>query len=283
MESFYAFAALDYTLLARVLDWDALLGDVLARRPNRAQPLRLLDVACGSGKFPAALLAADALTAVAAAGVQYDLLDPSAFSIAEAAAVLRPPLSAAARYETTLEDLDPGAGPWDVVWATHALYALPPDHLDAAAERFVAAIAPGGCGFMAQGAYAGHYLAVYRAFLDGVRGGAGTPYLSGEDVAAALARAAEPRGLTCSTHHLRYEHRVPVAAEALLEGYLQRCLFDDALGLAGLREAPVLGDYLAGCRDDGAAAYRFPQDVVCFALTPAGAAPAWSAPQTRPT
>lgn len=280
MESFYAFAALDYKLLAGVLDWDTILGGAVARRPDQAQPLRLLDVACGSGKFPAALLKAGALTSVDEAGVRYDLLDPSAFSISEAAAVLRAPLHEGDGYETTLEDLAPDAGPWDVVWATHALYALRPDRLDAAAERFVAAIAPGGIGFMAQGAHEGHYLAVYRAFLDGVRGGAGTPYLSGEQVAGALTRAAAPRGLLCTTHHLRYEHRVPVTEEVLLEGYLQRCLFDDELGLAELRAAPVLGAYLESCRDDSAAAYRFPQDVVCFTLTPEGAAPSWTAAES---
>lgn len=268
MEAFYAFAALDYEQLAGAQDWAATLRAVHTRQtPGPGAPLRLLDVACGSGKFPAALLRAGALEPATHA-FTYDLLDPSAFSIAEAAAVLAPPFREGAGFETTLEGLDPAAGPWDVVWATHALYALDPAQLDAAAARFVGAIAPGGYGFMAQGAYDGHYLAVYRAFLEGVRGD-GTPYLSGEQVAEALTRAAAGRELTAGTRHLRYEHLVPFAQTALLEGYLQRCLFDDALSLAELLTAPVLGDYLAGCRDEAAGAYRFPQDVVCLSLAPA--------------
>lgn len=277
MEAFYAFASLDYELLARVLPWDDVLDAVRARRGTPAgEPLALLDVACGSGKFPAALLDARALTRQQEHGVVVDLLDPSAFSIAEAAGVLAAPLREGAPLETTLEDLDPAAGPWDVVWATHALYALRPEQLDAAAARFVAAIAPGGLGVLAQGAADGHYLRVYDAFLRGVRGG-GTPYLSGEQVADALEAAAVGAGLVGSRHHLHYEHRVPLDDLGLLEGYLQRCLFDDTLGLDELLVAPELGAYLGSRRDEAAGVYRFAQDVLCLTLAPEGASPRWTA------
>ncbi len=279
MEAFYAFATLDYELLARVLPWDAALEQARERRTTPAgTPLRLLDVACGSGKFPAALLAGRRLTGQQEHGVEVDLLDPSAFSIAEAAAVLADPFREGAHLETTLEDLDPATGPWDVVWATHALYALRPENLEAAATRFVDAVGPGGLGFLAQGAAASHYLRVYDAFLRGVRGG-GTPYLSGEQVADALTAAATAAGtgLVASRHHLHYEHLVPLDDLGLLEGYLQRCLFDDTLGLDDLLVASELGPYLASCRDEAAGVYRFAQDVLCLTLAPEGALPQWTA------
>ncbi|MTD44286.1 methyltransferase domain-containing protein [Conexibacter sp. W3-3-2] len=277
MEAFYAFASLDYELLARALPWDATLTAVRDRRSLGAgTPLRLLDVACGSGKFPAALLAGARLRDHLEAGIDYALLDPSAFSIAEAAGVLAPPFVRGSAYETTLEALDPSAGPWDVVWATHALYALRPDRLQQAADRFVAAIAPGGLGFLAQGAGGGHYLRVYEAFLRGVRG-SGTPYLGGEQVADALERAGAARDLRVHRHHLHYEHRVPLDDLGLLEGYLQRCLFDDTLGLDEMLVAPQLGTYLAGCRDEQAGVYRFAQDVLCATVLPEGVPSPWTA------
>jgi SAM-dependent methyltransferase len=276
MEAFYAFAALDYELLAKVADW----GAALARaQSDRAEPgaLRLLDVACGSGKFPSALLRRADLSALESSGVAYDLLDPSEFSLREAAAKLRPPFVAAERFETMLEDLDPAAGPWDVVWATHALYALEPAALEAAAERFAAGLARGAQGFMAQGTSDGHYLRVYRAFLDGMHGGGGTQYLAGEVVADALARAADPLGFRAAEHRLVYEHVVGYDQTELLEGYLRRCLFDDRPTLAEMLAAPVLGPYLAGCRDDAAEVYRFPQSVACLALVPEGVEFPWTA------
>lgn len=73
MDAFYALARLDYEVLAVVLDFSAVL-----RRPAAAReaPLTLLDVACGSGKFPEALVAHTELGALDA--VRYDLLVLSA-------------------------------------------------------------------------------------------------------------------------------------------------------------------------------------------------------------
>lgn len=245
MEHFYALAALDYEMLAGARDWPALLE---GRRT-------LLDVACGSGKFPAALLAHTRLGRLPP--IRYDLLDPSPFSLAEAATVLRPPFVEAHRHETTLEDLDPAAGPWDAVWATHALYALEPAHLDRAVQRFRAAVAPGGFGFIAQGAQDGFYLRVYRAFLEAT-GAARTMYLASEDLVAELRRQGEEP----EVRRIAYDHVVGAGDAAVLEGYLQRCLFDDDIGLAEMLSAPVLGPLLASYRDGDV--YRFRHEVDCI-------------------
>ena len=276
MQAFYALAQLDYELLAGVADWGSALGRAHERQGDSG-PLRLLDVACGSGRFPSALLGRADLSSLDEPGVAYDLLDPSPFSLEEAAGQLRAPLMPTARFETTLEDLDPAAGPWDVVWATHALYALRPEALGSAAERFVAGLAPAGLGFIAQGAEDGHYLTVYRAFLDGFQGGARTPYLSGEVVASAVRAAAGPLGWNASERTLTYEHVVGYDETELLEGYLRRCIFDDGPTLDDMLAAPVLGPYLSRCRDDDAGVFRFSQSVVCLALTPQGEDFPWTA------
>lgn len=276
MDAFYRLARLDYRLLAEALDYPELLRGVQGHGdPGDPDRVSLLDVACGSGKFPEALVEHTGLPALAEQGlrVDVDLLDPSAFSLAEAAAVLRPPFAEAARHETTLEDLDPSVGPFDVVWATHALYALEPAHLDAAARRLLAAIAPHGVGLIAQGAYEGHYLAFYRAFLEGVRGGAGTPYVSCEELVEALGRAGAGAGGTheVEVRRLSYEHVVADADRDVLEGFLQRCAFDDTVSLEQMREAPVLGAYLESCHDEEAGVHRFRQEVDLVLLTPTGA------------
>lgn len=265
MEHFYAVAAIDYRILAEALDYRALLTDVNARTDGR-DLLHLLDVACGSGKFPQALLRYAGVEALHQSGmrIDYALLDPSPFSLAEAAGVLRAPFIAGARHQVALEDLDPACGPYDVVWATHALYALEPRALAAAAARFLAAIAPGGLGLIAQGAHEAHYLAFYRAFLAGPGGGRGTPYTSSEQVVHALRDA----GGRPSVRRLSYEHVVAANDTAVLEGYLQRCAFDDRLALSELLAAPVVGDYLAGCLDAATGVYRFAQEVDLIVLEP---------------
>ena len=249
MEAFYALATEDYHQLALAADWLALLGGVA--RPG----WRVLDVACGSGKFPSALDRYCDLSTLPEAG--YDLLDPSTFSIAEARAQLRPPFRAARELPVTLQDLPSDAAGYDVVWATHALYALPPAELAQAAEQFVRALRPGGLGFVAQATARSHYLAFYDAFRAGVS--ERTPYTSAEQVADALAAA---RG-EVRTQLVHYTSGT--ADRAVAEGFLQRCAFDDAVSLEQMEAAPVLGDYLADCRDD-AGRYTFEHEVMLIWL-----------------
>lgn len=233
MEAFYALATEDYRQLARAADWPAVLA-------GHARPgWRLLDVACGSGKWPAALLDVGIGTA-GLPDVAYDLLDPSAFSVAEAKAQLAPPWVPAKELVCTLQDLEVETDAYDVVWATHALYALPPDELLEGARRMVQALAPGGLGFVAQAGQRSHYLVMYDAYRRGVTDA--TPYTTAEQVAEALTAA----GADVRTQWIHY--RSGSADRRVVEGFLQRCAFDDTVSLEEMERAPVLGDYLAGCR-----------------------------------
>lgn len=262
MDAFYRVAGRDYRLLAEALDWGALL----AGHADAEGRVRLLDVACGSGRFPAALTAHADLPGEL--HVAYDLLDPSAFSVREARSRLAPPFHAAAEHECTLQDLPSAAGPYDVVWATHALYALPAGELRAGLRRYVDALAPardghpGGVGVIAHAAATSHYVAFYPPFLADFHGGVGTPYTAAEQIVEAL----EDLGVRTRTIRLDYHGEVPFDDRATLEGYLQRCAFNGDVPLEAMEAAPTLGPYLAACRDEAAGAHRFPQavDLVLF-------------------
>ena len=232
MEAFYALATEDYRQLALAADWPALLG------ARAHEGWSLLDVACGSGKFPAALMRQTGIASLP--GVAYDLLDPSAFSVAEARAVLAPPFMPRKDLVMTLQDLPLRCGPYDVVWATHALYALPPDELDVAMARFASALAPDGLGVVAQATSRSHYLTFYDAYRAGVRDA--TPYTTAEQVAASLRTA----GVDVREQVITYE--TGTGDRDVAEGFLQRCAFDDTVSLEEMEAAPVLGEYLASCR-----------------------------------
>jgi SAM-dependent methyltransferase len=232
MQAFYALATEDYRQLARARDWAADL-----RRHAVDGRVRLLDVACGSGKFPAALMAAGLPLEPA---VHVDLLDPSAFSLAEARGVLAAPFVAADEYEIVIQDFDnPGA--YDVAWATHALYALPPDALAAGVARMVAALRPGGFGVVAQASSRSHYLAFYEAYRVAFAPTV-APYTDAESVAAAL----RSTGADVTVQVLHY--RTGSADRAVVEGFLQRCAFDDTVSLEQMETREPLAAYLAHCR-----------------------------------
>ncbi len=249
MDAFYRVATLDYRELARAWDWDAHLRE----RATTRDPVRILDVACGSGKFPSALRAHTRLGRLEGARLVLDLLDPSAFSLAEARASLAAPMVGGRDFECTLQELPAEATGYDVVWAVHALYALPAAELPAGVEAFLRALAPDGLGFVAHATRSAHYLAFYEAYLSHFRPD-GTPYTSAEAVAGAFRDA----GAEVDVRPLAYEQIID--DDAVLEGFLQRCLFDSGLSLADMRRDPVLGTYLEQ-RRDGFGRSRFRQDV----------------------
>jgi hypothetical protein len=182
----------------------------------------------------------------------------------EAARALRLPFVEAARHETLVEQLDDAVGPFDVVWATHALYSLPPDAVRAAAARMLAAVTPGGALLVAQGSREGHYLRFYRHFLDDFRDGQGTLYAASEDLADALRTC----GADPHTVRLSYDHTSALENTVTVEGYLQRCAFDDSVSLKEMVTAPHLGPYLRDCRDEDGGAWRFHQEVDVLLLGP---------------
>jgi SAM-dependent methyltransferase len=209
-------------------------------------------VACGSGKFPAELTRRGLADAVGDVRVEVDLLDPSPFSLAEARSVLEAPFTARAEHEVRIQDLPAGVGGFDVAWATHALYAVPPDEIGAGIARMVAALRPGGFGAIVHATSASHYLRFAAAFRTTFAPHS-VPFTSAGQVRTALAAA----GVTPTVTTLRYD--VAHTDRAVVEGFLQRCVFDDSVPLDRMEDEGAVGNYLAGCVDgDG---YRFIQVV----------------------
>jgi len=248
MDAFYRVATRDYRELAEANDWASWLGGAD----------RILDVACGSGKFPVAL---SRYASLRERTVVLDLLDPSRFSLDEAARNLEPPFTAGEAFECRLQDLPADRGPWSAVWATHALYAIPPSELSLALRRFVEAVAPGGRGFIAHAWSDSFYLAFHQAYLTGMKQGRGTPFSTAEQVLQAL----KETGVETEVQHLEYVGEVPASEREVAEGFLQRCLFDESVSLGAMERDPGLGGLIrSNLASDGT--FRFPQRVAMISF-----------------
>ncbi|MEJ2869202.1 class I SAM-dependent methyltransferase [Actinomycetospora sp. OC33-EN08] len=252
MEAFYALAAEDYRQMVAARDWAADL-----RAHARDGRVRVLDVACGSGKFPAELQRQGLAADLGDVRVEIDLLDPSAFSLAEARSVLEAPFTVRAEHEVRIQDLPADVGDVDVAWATHALYAVPPHEIGVGIARMVAAQRPGGFGAIVHARSDSHYLRfadAYRATFspDAV------PFTTAEQVRDALTRA----GVVPEVTTIRYDVGHP--DRAVIEGFLQRCVFDDSVPLARMEVEGPVADYLAPLL--GSDGYRFTQlvDVIVW-------------------
>lgn len=259
MEDFYALASIDYRHLAEAIDWKAWLE--IRQTQVGLRCLRLLDVACGSGKFPAALTSHANIANASIKPVDYSLLDPSMFSISEARQVLTPPFKAGAEYEMRLQDLKCQFGYFDIVWATHALYAIPQNELEPALQCMVRAMGHGGkednngAGFIAHASKKSHYLKFFQHYLKGFKDGVGAPYTNSEQIISML----NQMGVSVEIKEINYTNRAQQSQESQVERYLQRCLFDDTLSLKEMMANPITGRYLETCRRDGM--WQFAQSV----------------------
>ena len=253
MEAFYELAKVDYRYLAEAYDWSAALKALVARKPG----LRLIDIACGSGKFPEALVEHADLDAIQGIDVHYDLLDPSAFSVQEAKQVLAYPFRPAKEFCCTLQNWDAEAAAYDIAWATHALYCVPAEELDLGLSRICQALSQEGFGFVAQGLRDGHYVNFYDQFRASLRKGQGTAFSDGGQVEAALRQL----GMAVHRRDIEYTTVVPASRPQLLESYLQRCAFDDTVSFDAMLQHEPLASYLRDCFDPETNEYRFIQRV----------------------
>ena len=145
-------------------------------------------------------------------------------------------------------------GAFDIVWATHALYAIPEAELMGGLSRFLTAL--GGSGFIAHASAAAHYLRFYKFYLQGFKNGEGVPYSSAEQIMATLDRL----GVRYDAREIVYENGAADDAVEQIEGYLQRCIFDDTIDLAQMIKNPVTGPFLRSCHQNGR--WRFSQRVM---------------------
>ena len=259
MQNFYTLASIDYKHLAERFEWKKWLELHQAYRGEHR--LKLLDIACGSGKFPSALVQYANLSDAKILPVEYTLLDPSSFSIAEARKVLQFPFEASSEFETTLQKFSCEQGAYDIIWATHALYAIPKDELKDALKRFIFGIARSG--FIAHASEKSHYLEFYRHYLNGFKGGSGEPYSSAEQILQTLKEINIPHRV----EKISYENGVSVKAALQVEGYLQRCVFDDTINLRTMLRNSITGPYLENCIKDGK--WCFKQQVMMIFLSKA--------------
>tara|TARA_X000000950_G_scaffold284746_1_gene388598 strand:- start:293 stop:1144 length:852 start_codon:yes stop_codon:yes gene_type:complete len=256
MQNFYTLASVDYKYLAEKFQWKKWLETHQTNVGQRR--LKLLDIACGSGKFPSALIQYAKLSKAKILPIEYALLDPSSFSIAEARKVLKFPFEASSEFETTLQKFNCKQGEYDIIWATHALYAVPNNQLNNALKRFIFGMAESG--FIAHASEKSHYIEFYRHYLNGFKGGSGEPYSTAEQILQTLKEI----GIAYKIKKITYENSISENASSQVQGYLQRCIFDDTVDLESMLENPKTGPYLKSCIKAGQ--WRFKQQVMLIFL-----------------
>lgn len=256
MDAFYRLASVDYQLLAEELDWLRVIQELAQRC---APEIRLLDVACGSGQFPAALLKFGGLEMSHNLSVKYSLLDPSEFSIQTARQRLAAPFEPSAEHHCTIQQFEPTTSPYEVVWATHALYCVPHRELEVAIDQMLTALDPAGLGFIAHASQRSHYVRFHDLYLKSRR----SQHVEAFSTAEQLIEVLQAKVDAAQLRHwsIDYEGRLDLDDRDTAERYLQRCLFDDTISLDEMLADERMGGHLRSCIDRSSGVWRFPQTV----------------------
>jgi len=239
MEDFYSLASVDYEYLANAHDWKSWLTQFENNSNTRTQ---LLDIACGSGKFPTALLKHPKINLNEIKKIDYSLLDPSSFSIEETAKILKYPFEVKNKYKIQIQDFNSEKKFFDLLWAVHALYAIPRCALRVAIIKLLSCLK--GNAFIAHGCSDGHYVKFYKLFNKAFKKEESFPYISAEDIISTL----EILNVDFSYKYLNYTNGGKNLSSKVIEGYLQRCVFDDNVSLKEMMNNPLTGDYLNDCQ-----------------------------------
>lgn len=248
LDAWFRVTQVDYERLIEQLSPRELFGDT----PSGAY--RLLDLGCGTARFPALLdrTIADDLHVAA------DLLDISDYCLNAAVAQYRAlhHFSPAMTYLSAIEDLGRSVDRsrrFDVIWAIHSLCTVAQDRIAEVCRFCWDALKPNGTFLIYQLARNSSYYRLYDYYLTHYPApNSATRMLASEDHQEILSSL----GIGYEVRRIRFTHRIAQDERQLLEVYLRKCVMDhDAEVLEFFR--PVLDEQATPEQ----AQYRFDQEV----------------------
>ncbi len=208
----------DYRQLARHFDWRLLSPTSRMHPQNRSTPLRLLDVACGTGRWLDALYRYASFPTYlnGAREILYDVLDPSETAIVQIRNKISAPFRLGNQYVTTIQEADLERQVYDLLWSNHGFYGIPVPHLPSVLTKLADSLTKRGTALIALANRNSFYITFYDQYLATVYGGNQTGFTAAEDVMDAL----DILGIAYQIHPIHYEERIDRNDHASLAHYV---------------------------------------------------------------
>jgi SAM-dependent methyltransferase len=255
-EAWFNIVEQDYTQLIAAINWQAVF-------PKQQADFQLLDVGCGTGKFPKMLQS----HLIPTLRIHYDYLDPSHYCLATCQQALNPPFLPRHAWQTTLEHaqdvITPGT--YDLAWAIQSLYCLEQANVRTALNQLMQALHPSrGTACLLLAKREAFFPQVHQIFFEHCAEHTPPPYLSAESVVTALGEI----GAISVVRELPCTHTISIREDRLLEQYLQQSVMD-TMPLPKWRQHPKLREFLEAHRQDDA--YQFPNPYWLILSVPSSA------------
>jgi len=248
-DSWFKVAGIDYLQLIERFPWEHLF------KSFSGIP-KLLDVGCGTGKFPSLLTQSQVFINPC---IIYDYLDPSSYSLFALKKSLRPPFFPGFQYQATIETMplhQSNRGRYQLIWAIHSLYTLSTEQATPFIDKIRSLLDPkNGIGLIFLAARHSFYISFYERYLQTVSHPRELPsFLDAQRIASTLRTLGIPHEIT----PMNFFHSIQESDVSTLEQYLSKCTFDSRSVDFWLGH-PVLKDHLQSFTSKGW--YRFPQEV----------------------
>lgn len=252
LDTWFEIAAVDYEKLIEGYPFSDTFSDF--SKPE----LKLLDVGCGTAKFPSLL--DDKLEGNFR--IHCDLLDVAEYCLQEATSVLRKTqyFQPGKHYKSTVEDigdfLEKSNTTYDFVWSIHALYTVVKEKLELAFGCILNYLNANGVFFVYQAKENSWYDRAYSLFRNS-NPTDNFPFVLAEDIRQTL----DVLNANYQSIDISFEHIVPANRSSLLELYLKKMILSDTTDVMNLF-ADLLPEYYDRDRD----CYRFEQTVTLFVI-----------------
>ncbi|MGK7919303.1 MAG: methyltransferase [Trichodesmium sp.] len=205
---------IDYWQLAQRFDW---AGTFLSQyHQSKSSSLRLLSVACGTGRWLEAF--SQYIQVDKEIGnIVYDCLDPSESSIAQARQKIHPPFQQGNEYINTIQSANLERNAYDLLWSMHGFYMIPRQDLAVVLKKCASLLKDTGVGFIALATRKSFYVDFYEQYLQIFKEGKGEGFTSAEDVIESL----DECGIQHQVHRIFYEEPIKADDYAALEHYIK--------------------------------------------------------------
>ncbi|NEO51906.1 MAG: methyltransferase domain-containing protein [Okeania sp. SIO3B5] len=205
---------IDYWQLAQRFDWLSTFFSQYHQGENSS--LRLLDVACGTGRWLQAFSHYIQLDEKIG-NIVYDCLDPSGSSIAQASQKIHLPLQRGNQYVNTIQSANLEKNAYDLLWSMHGFYMIPRQDLPSVLKKCASLLKDTGIGFIALATRKSFYVDFYEQYLQIFKEGKGEGFTSAEDVIEIM----DECGIQHQVHRVFYEEPIKADDHAGLEHYIK--------------------------------------------------------------
>lgn len=204
----------DYWQLASNFDWpETFLSQY---HQGQASSLRLIDIACGTGRWLQTFCHYIQLDENIE-NVVYDSLDPCYSSISQASQKSHSPFVRGTQYIDTIQSANLERNAYDLLWSMHGFYVIPPQDLPGVLKKCTSLLKDTGIGFIALATRESFYIDFYERYLQIFKQGEAKGFTSAEDILEAFLEC----GIQHRVHKITYEEAIKTDNLASLEHYIK--------------------------------------------------------------